>query len=138
MNMQNIAVIGAGRMGRPMVDRLAAAGYRPVVHARRPETRAAAEAGPRPRRRVANVTIHETTDPEVIVAEFEYQGTDPVSGAPYALPAIFVLRVRDGEIVSSRDYHDHLASARAAGRLGDLFAALSAQGAAPAPADEAP
>ena len=33
-------------------------------------------AGPLPRRRVGNVTIHETTDPEVIVAEFEYQGTN--------------------------------------------------------------
>jgi uncharacterized protein len=86
-------------------------------------------AGPWPRRRVGNVTIHETTDPEVIVAEFEYQGTTD-AGEPYALPAIFVLRVRDGEIVSSRDYHDHLASARAAGRLGELFAALSAQDAA--------
>jgi len=42
--MQNIAVIGAGRMGRPMVDRLAAAGYVPVVHARRAQTQAAAEA----------------------------------------------------------------------------------------------
>jgi ketosteroid isomerase-like protein len=26
-------------------------------------------------RRPANITIHETLDPEVIVAEFEYQGT---------------------------------------------------------------
>jgi uncharacterized protein len=93
-------------------------------------------AGPRPRRRVGNVTIHETTDPEVIVAEFEYQGTTE-GGEPYALPAIFVMRVRNGEIVSSRDYHDHLASARVAGRLGDLFAAFSAQDAAPAPADPA-
>ena len=42
--MQKIAVIGAGRMGRPMVDRLAAAGYLPTVHARRPQTQAAAEA----------------------------------------------------------------------------------------------
>jgi uncharacterized protein len=83
-------------------------------------------ARPRQRRRVGNVTIHETTDPEVIVAEFEYQGTSPDTGEPYALPAIFVLRVRDGEIVSSRDYHDHLTSARAGGRLGELFAALSA------------
>jgi ketosteroid isomerase-like protein len=81
-------------------------------------------AGPRPRRWVDNVTIHETTDPEVIVAEFEYQGTTDAD-EPYALPAIFVMRVRDGEIVSSRDYHDHLASARVAGRLGDLFAALT-------------
>jgi uncharacterized protein len=91
-------------------------------------------AGPRPRRRVGNVTIHETTDPEVIVAEFEYQGTSD-AGQPYALPAIFVMRVRNGEIVSSRDYHDHLASARAAGRLGELFAALSAQDAAAARTD---
>jgi ketosteroid isomerase-like protein len=82
---------------------------------------------PRERRRVGNVTIHDTTDPEVIVAEFEYQGTLPGTGEPYALPAIFVLRVRNGEIVSSRDYHDHLASARVAGRLGELFAAISAQ-----------
>jgi uncharacterized protein len=94
-------------------------------------------AGPRPRRRVGNVVIHETTDPEVIVAEFEYQGTSPDTGEPYALPAIFVLRVRNGEIVSSRDYHDHLASARVSGRLGELFAALSAQDDAPAPTDTA-
>jgi ketosteroid isomerase-like protein len=84
-------------------------------------------ARPRQRRRVGNVTIHETTDPEVIVAEFEYQGTDADTGEPYALPAIFVMRVRNDEIVSSRDYHDHLASARAAGRFGELFAAVSAQ-----------
>jgi uncharacterized protein len=91
-------------------------------------------AGPRPRRRVGNVAIHETTDPEVIVAEFEYQGTTD-AGKPYALPAIFVMRVRNGEIVSSRDYHDHLASAQVAGRLGELFAALSAQETAPARTD---
>ncbi|MGO9659652.1 MAG: hypothetical protein ACLQVK_01300 [Acidimicrobiales bacterium] len=34
---------------------------------------------------------------------------------------------------SSRDYHDHLTSARVSGRLGELFAALSGQDAAPAP-----
>jgi uncharacterized protein len=83
-------------------------------------------ASPRPRRTVGNVTIHETTDPEVIVAEFEYQGTTD-AGQDYALPAIFVMRVRNGEIVSSRDYHDHLASARVRGQLGELFAAINAQ-----------
>jgi uncharacterized protein len=93
-------------------------------------------AHPRQRRRVGNVTIHETADPEVIVAEFEYQGTTD-AGGPYALPAIFVMRVRNGEIVSSHDYHDHLASARVGGRLGELFAALSAQDAAPARTDAA-
>ena len=81
-------------------------------------------------RRVGNVTIHETTDPEVIVAEFEYQGTDPGTGAPTALPAIFVLRVRNGEIVSSRDYIDHLTAARDRGQLDALVTAVNAQAAA--------
>jgi ketosteroid isomerase-like protein len=88
----------------------------------------AQSAGPRPaQRQVANVTIHETTDPEVIVAEFEYQGTAAGTGEPYALPGIFVLRVRDGEIVSSRDYFDHVTSARVRGKLGDPVAAVRAQ-----------
>jgi uncharacterized protein len=80
--------------------------------------------GPRPQRRVGHVTIHQTTDPEVIVAEFEYQGTDPGTGEPTAVPGIFVLRVRDGEIVSSRDYFDHLAAARARGQLDALIDAF--------------
>ena len=86
-----------------------------------------ADAGQRQRRRVGHVTVHETTDPEVIVAEFEYQGTVPGTGEAYALPAIFVMRVRDGEIVSSRDYFDPIASARVRGQLGELFAAVGGQ-----------
>jgi 3-hydroxyisobutyrate dehydrogenase-like beta-hydroxyacid dehydrogenase len=39
-----IGVVGAGRMGRPIIDRLVAAGYQPTVLTRRPEARAAAEA----------------------------------------------------------------------------------------------
>jgi uncharacterized protein len=85
-------------------------------------------AGSRPPRRAANITVHQTTDPEVIVAEFEYQGTDPDTGEPYALPGIFVLRVRNGEIVSSRDYFDHLTSARLRGQLDELVAAVKARG----------
>jgi uncharacterized protein len=83
-----------------------------------------ADADPRVARRAANVTIHQTTDPEVIVAEFEYQGTDAGTGEPYALPGIFVLRVRNGEIVSSRDYFDHLTAARVHGQLDELIAAV--------------
>ncbi|MGI5130068.1 nuclear transport factor 2 family protein [Pseudonocardia sp. CA-107938] len=75
-------------------------------------------------RRVANVVVHETADPEVIVAEFEYQGT--VRGEPFTQPGIFVLRVRDGEIVESRDYLDHLTGARIRGQLADLVAAVQA------------
>ena len=39
-----IGFIGAGRMGRPMVDRLTAAGHEVTVLVRRPEARASAEA----------------------------------------------------------------------------------------------
>ena len=72
----------------------------------------------------AAITVHQTADPEVIVAEFEYQGTADGSGEPVAVPGVFVLRVRDGQIVSSRDYFDHLTAARAQGCLDDLIAAL--------------
>jgi hypothetical protein len=44
-----------------------------------------------------------------------------------------VVRVRDGEIVESRDYHDHLASARFAGGFDKLIEAVKAQDPAPAP-----
>lgn len=83
-----------------------------------------ADADPRPPRRAANITIHQTADREVIVAEFEYQGTVARTGEPYALPGIFVLRVRDGEIVSSRDYFDHITAARVRGQLDALIAAV--------------
>jgi uncharacterized protein len=87
------------------------------------------DASPRLHRRPANITIHETADPEVIVAEFEYQGTNADTGEPFALPAIFVLRVRDGEIVDSRDYFDHLSAARVRGQLDALMAAVEAESA---------
>lgn len=39
MRSPRVGFVGAGRMGLPMVERLAAAGHDLVVHARRPETR---------------------------------------------------------------------------------------------------
>lgn len=62
-----------------------------------------------------DVVVHEMTDPEVIVAEFDYDITGPEGTATAA--NIQVLRVRDGLIKATRDYHDHLALARASGRL---------------------
>lgn len=87
------------------------------------------DAGPRLQRRAANITIHETSDPEVIVAEFEYQGTVAETEEPFVLPGIFVLRVRDGEIISSRDYFDHVTAARVRGQLDTLVAAVQANSA---------
>jgi ketosteroid isomerase-like protein len=71
-----------------------------------------------------NVVVHETPDPEVVVAEFEYRGTVLATGEPYTVPCVFVMRVRDGQIVESRDYIDHVSSARARGQLDQLLAAI--------------
>jgi len=53
-----------------------------------------------------------------------FRPTGEGTAEEFALPGIFVLRVRDGEIVSSRDYFDHLTAARVRGRLDGLVAAV--------------
>jgi uncharacterized protein len=68
----------------------------------------------------ADITVHETADPEVIVAEFEYRGTTE-NGETFRVPCVFVIRVRDGKIVGSRDYIDPISSARRRGVLDELI-----------------
>jgi len=75
-------------------------------------------------RKPVDITIHETADPEVIVAEFAYQGQVGETGEPFTVPCVFVMRIRDGLIVESRDYIDPIASARAWGRLDSLLTTL--------------
>jgi 3-hydroxyisobutyrate dehydrogenase-like beta-hydroxyacid dehydrogenase len=58
-----IGVIGAGRMGRPIVERLVAAGYDPTVLTRRPAARAAAEASGR---RCADTVAETARDAQVV------------------------------------------------------------------------
>jgi ketosteroid isomerase-like protein len=72
------------------------------------------------------VVVHETTDPEVIVAEFDYDGRITTTGRTFTIRNIFVLRVRDGLIVESRDYANHLVLADALGRLPAMMAEMSA------------
>lgn len=72
----------------------------------------------------ANVVIRETDDPEVVVAEFDYQVHHRGTGRTFETANVQVLRVRDGKIVSSRDFHDHLALVVAGGNLPQLVAAL--------------
>lgn len=80
--------------------------------------------GPTLRRQPTRINVHETTDPEVIVAEFQYEGTVVETGRPFTIPAVFVLRVRDGKIVESRDYLDHLRSAAARDMLPEVLNAV--------------
>jgi uncharacterized protein len=64
-----------------------------------------------------NVVVHDTTDPEVIVAEYELAGTVTTTNRSAAAPFVLVLRVRDGKIVHLREYQDVLAIAAAVGEL---------------------
>ena len=73
-----------------------------------------------------DIVVHDTADPEVVIAEIEHHGHSHVTGEPYRFRALGVIRVRDGEIVSYDDYMDPIAMARLLGRTPDLVAALSA------------
>src|SRR5262245_15607997 len=70
------------------------------------------------------VAIHETTDPEVIVVEYELAGTVTTTGHHASAPFIGVLRVRDGLITEWREYQHTLAIAHALGQLPALLATL--------------
>ncbi len=51
----------------------------------------------------SDVLVHDTLDPEVIIAEFTYHGTTNIR-QPIRRRNIFVITVRAGHIVNSRDY----------------------------------
>lgn len=72
-----------------------------------------------------NMVVHETQDPEVVVAEWDYDGSVTSSGRMFRVSNITVTTVRDGRIVSSRDYHNHAALAGVLGRLPSLVEAMA-------------
>lgn len=51
-----------------------------------------------------DLTVYETTDPEVVIVEYTAVGRLTDSGEPIRQPIIAVFRVRAGLIVSWRDY----------------------------------
>jgi uncharacterized protein len=68
---------------------------------------------------IADVVVHETADPEVIVGEFKSRITSTQTGKRITTSNILVLRVRNGQIVSSRDYHNHALLAKFIGSSQD-------------------
>jgi ketosteroid isomerase-like protein len=68
--------------------------------------------------------VHDTADPELVVAQIEHHGTSRLTGQPYRLRAIGVIRVRDGEIIEYQDYMDAIALARALDRTDLLVSSL--------------
>lgn len=75
--------------------------------------------------RAHNIVMHETTDPGVIVVEYDYDGLVTTTGSAFQVSNIQVSTVRDGQIVKSRDYHNHVVLADVTGRLPDLISAFS-------------
>ncbi|WP_234343374.1 nuclear transport factor 2 family protein [Streptomyces sp. NRRL F-5123] len=55
---------------------------------------------------IRRIAVHQTTDPEVIVAEQVVLGTVPATGAAFGVPGLLVLRVHGGRISRVRDYID--------------------------------
>jgi ketosteroid isomerase-like protein len=76
-----------------------------------------------PKRRVVDAVVHETTDPEVIVAEFGYAYDRP-DGSVLTVPCVFVMRIRDGKIIESRDYIDPIRGRQARDAVDDLITAI--------------
>ncbi|HEX3704635.1 MAG TPA: nuclear transport factor 2 family protein [Vicinamibacterales bacterium] len=66
---------------------------------------------------IADVMVHQTADPEVIVGEFTSRLTSTATGKRITTGNILVLRVRKGLIVFSRDYHNHALLAAFIGSL---------------------
>jgi uncharacterized protein len=71
-----------------------------------------------------NVRVHETTDPEVIIIESDLSGRIIQTGRTFDVPSIQILHVRDGLIVSARDFTNHAVMAAATGQLPAVLAAL--------------
>jgi ketosteroid isomerase-like protein len=76
---------------------------------------------------VRNVVVHEATDPEVIVAEYELVGTVTTTGRSAAASFVVVLRVHDGRIVLWREYQNVLVIAEALDQLPALRLHLSSR-----------
>lgn len=71
---------------------------------------------------VRDLKIHETTDPELVIAEWTYRSH--YDGKVLDTANIVVTRVRDGKIVSTRDYHDSVRRAIGFGNGGELIAKI--------------
>jgi ketosteroid isomerase-like protein len=57
--------------------------------------------------RAENVVVHTTTDPDVVIAEFDYVVRLTTDGSEFRVSNVQLVRARDGRIAETHDYHDH-------------------------------
>ncbi|MEV4456393.1 nuclear transport factor 2 family protein [Microbispora sp. NPDC049633] len=77
---------------------------------------------------IRDVVVHEAADPEVVTGEWEGIGSVEPDGRPFRATGLLTLRVRNGEIVETRDYMDVFGTYHAMGRLRDVVAAAESDG----------
>jgi uncharacterized protein len=75
--------------------------------------------------RAENVVVHETSDPEVIILEFDLHGEMISTGIGFVQSFVMIMTIRDGVIVHSRDYTNPITGARLLGRVPELVAELT-------------
>lgn len=76
--------------------------------------------------RLSDVSIHETTDPEVVIVEYQLHGEMLQTSEPFSNRIAMVMTIRDGKIVHTRDYTNPITGAQLLGKLPELLAELSA------------
>ncbi len=72
-----------------------------------------------------SMTIYDTNDPEVIIAEFDICGEVIATGLPYQLSYVDIFKVHNGQIVNLRDYWNPLATPEILNSLPELFASIT-------------
>lgn len=78
--------------------------------------------------RVDHVVVHETSDPEVIILEYDLHGEMLSTGSMFIQSFVMITTIRDGAIVHSRDYTNPITGARMLGRVPELVAELAGAG----------
>lgn len=73
-------------------------------------------ASPAKPERFRDVEIHDTADARTLVVEQTLVGLNTATGNTFEFPGVLVLRVRNGELLRTRDYMDGLRIANAMGR----------------------
>jgi len=73
---------------------------------------------------IRDIAIHQTCDPQVIVAEAEFTAESTSTNKSFVLAFLIVMRVKDGLIAHLRDYMDALGAAFALDRLPAMVDAI--------------
>lgn len=74
---------------------------------------------------IHGVVVHETKEPQLLIAEQHAALIHIETKRRFRLPFLMILRSKDGELTNVRDYSDALRGAQELGRMKELFEALS-------------